>query len=204
MVIIIVIIVLIIGISIFLINESSKEEKLDEYFTAKEGKGNADKKAKEWKDDAILLVVWAHGDYENNNGKSDKWEYDYYSPSTKEVDEDGDETYLKFGFVLSSEATSEGQTYRGGLHDYPFDNWQIDSDEAYSIVMNNEDVKDFYTKYPDPEFGMFRLNAYEYLYDNHPVWSFTWNGEPGNILTHLEVTLDATTGEILYVHKYYE
>ena len=94
----IMIVIIVIGGCIFQNENSSNNGKLNEYFTAKEGKEIADQKAKDWKNDSILLQVWAHGDYEDKNGKSNTWEYDYYSPSSKEIDSDGKETYLQYAF----------------------------------------------------------------------------------------------------------
>ena len=198
----IMIIIIVNGGCIFQNEDSSNNGKLNEYFTAKEGKEMADQKAKDWKNDSILYQVWAHGNYENKNGKSNTWEYDYYSPSTKETNSDGDETYLQYTFNVHFNYVSNGTEFRGKMFDYPFENWNIDSDEAYSIVMNDKNVTDFYLKYPNPSFGMFRLSASKYSYDNHPIWCFTWNGESGNLLTHFEVILDAMTGEIVRVYKF--
>ena len=196
-----IIIIFIVGGCIFQNENSNNKGKLNEYFTAKEGKEMADQKAKDWKEDSILLQVWAHGNYEDKNGKSNTWEYDYYSPSTKEIDSDGKETYLYFAFNVHANNISVGTEYSGQMHDYPFENWNIDSDKAYSIVMNDENVTDFYSEYLNPSFLMFRLSAHKSNYDNHPIWSFTWNGESGNLFSHFEVILDATTGEIVRVFK---
>ena len=120
------------------------------------------------------------------DGLADGWKYSYGY-----YDNNGDITHNVAIYVFSNNTVlirnSSGVGYPGGK----ITNWTIDSDEAYSIAMSDDRIKDFE--------GTLRYMNLDY-FDDKLTWYISW-GKSGFLddPKWANIEIDATTGEVLYV-----
>lgn len=192
-------------VSVLEINENKNEEtQLNKYFTAREGKVIADKNAKKWREDAILLSISAFEKDTNNDGRSTAWEYLYYSPSSENNEQDQQTYYDVYDILINKELDGFNKEAQLMVENSPLIDWKVDSNEAFEIAFDNETVKNFFIKYPDASLISFKLEDIDYNSENFAIWYITWDGEQNNLLTRLEVEINATNGDFIKVYMPYQ
>ena len=157
-----------------------------EGLTAIEGKTIADDIAYEWNSSALLGSVRTI-EYAKLDGLSDYWIYGYLNP-------------YNYSYFVDITVFASGETevkhYNISLnvsYDASKWNWNIDSDDAYDIIISDPTIKQFKSKYGvgSLEFSLGGSNPYWYV-SLHASRLFD---DPKSA----EIQIDATTGEVLYV-----
>ncbi len=159
--------------------------------TAMEAKTEADKIAFEWNTSATFMGCGPCGDV-NSEGKADCWSFSYQDRM------DGNGTYeFNVKIYYGGHYETEVLWLNAPSSTQGIENWTIDSDEAYSIAMKNEEIKSFMERYHGAHVDSFSLSGRQ---DGNPVWSIEWVDWGIWDDPHwAEIRMDATTGEVLYV-----
>ena len=171
---VIVIILVIASIGIYLIGGGASG------ITAMEGREIAEQLALNWSDNATLVYV--------TGDPHQAIAYRYWNLTNNTIN------CLEVT-VYTNKVTET--RYTRCLHDeYPICNWTIDSDEAYEIAMDNENINSFMAHYPTLD--SFSLATPRL--DNNSVWYIYWCYNAGfDDPKWAQIQIDATTGEVLYV-----
>lgn len=154
----------------------------DRGITAMEGKLIADKIAHNWSEEAILVYVRDSSEM-TKGGYFLAWSYKYWDGKN-----DSDNS-------LGIKVYSDGRTTTRVTKLYDeqqITNWMLDSDEAYKIAKENNEIKKWLSKYRDARVDGFMLTGSN--------WYIHWYSpgfmdQPHNA----NIILDANTGEVLEV-----
>jgi hypothetical protein len=182
----IVIILVVVGILVYPLFLDANEA--EEGMTAIEGKVIADEVAKEWNDNATLYRV-SVGEQSVPTGKAGLWQY-YYRTFDKNFSADRqivvyvyNETGVYY-FPLALEA-----------NDTPIRNWEIDSDQAIDIALNNKTLSSYLTT---NEIGRERTLSFMLTMENksYPVWKISWDKEfDVSDMDDARIKINATSGK---------
>jgi len=162
------------------------------WITAMEGKDLADALASNWSKNATLIGVRLASGYEKN-GCSKAWFYDYVNSSSIIT---GTADIIEIMVYYNKTAFVTGYFKQNTTYEtiYPIRNWSIDSDEAYEIARNNDEIRRFLSN--DPAVYVFSLHGS----DSSPKWFIEWTYDAGfDNPRWASITIDATTGEVLHV-----
>lgn len=170
---IIIIIIVIASIGIYLMKDGASG------ITALEGLESAIQHSN---NGTLIYVQPAYGQfYEGTaNGWVYYFSYDNSNVSNREVSVYRNGTIAFKNSTISGNLTGE------------IESWVIDSDEAYEISLANSQIRDFKGDFAD----IILHNS-----DNGPLWAIRWsNYGLFDNPSWASIEIDATTGEILYVH----
>ncbi len=176
-----------------------EESSSPEAFTALKKKSEADTKAKEWNDDAILIGVAGHefkstivaegktqhADKDRGDGKCMMWMYEYHSTSA-------DKDY--FVFIEADGTISDDEEFGGDTTEIT--DWLIDSDAASQVAQENNGSA-FLQQYPDGAVSHY-LDKNE---GEDPYWSIAYRDDQYQYEHYLNVKINAKTGVLISVEE---
>jgi hypothetical protein len=173
---------------VVLVNKSEPEG-----ITAIEGLSAANNFANNWHEDAVLESVIMLTDKDQVNGSTSKgWYYTYYSPSNIVNYTFNYSIYETIQvYVFSNETIISEAISGGGV--LSITNWTIDSDDAYDIALNKQEISMFLSTY-SAHIDSFSLANI----DNRTTWSISWVDWKYNP-KWASIDIDANTGEVLSV-----
>lgn len=180
-----------------------------EDFSPLEGLAIAEERADEVNPDAVLIFVQKMESYGTG-----EWWWNYLYIYNQNV---SDEFYFSSsGFIISVYQNNTTSVQPG--HSYPeshcwfpdipvverIENWTVNCDEAVEIARANETFADFNWKTPGLEIDYMELYPGNNEGTMNPVWGIHFEGNyddgfDGMYGTSGYVTIDATTGEVIYV-----
>ena len=175
--------------------EDGGDSNTDNGITAMEGKEITDRIAYNWTPDAKLIGIHK-GDEMVSPGKCLMWFFYYYNSSNQSLPYH----YIKIEMYSNGDAISIVlNNWWFTNKSKPIENWTIDSEDAYNIAINNNEIKKWLEINDKAKVEGFHLvNSYD-NYTN-PRWVIQIdNYEKGNDGIFATIDIDAITGEVLEV-----
>jgi len=175
-----------VSLSGYVNGENEKVEDIED-ISAKEGLQIAEEAAMEWNADSILVYVMKSSTM-INEGTFSAWGYKYWNETSNECL--GVKAYGN-GTVTTRET--------GYYKENPIYNWNIDSDEAYEIAIENDEIQEYLSTFERAYIERFTLFGGEG--DSDPTWKIHWSYSGGIFRDpkHAEIRINARNGEVVGV-----